>query len=307
MLAKRGFVPVVGLIDDDRVRVFRSSFSKDGETENLFVYGFVLLTERYVVICDTLLGPEDMETELEQVREYLRGRRLLIINSHADWDHTWGNGYFRGTFLAPVIAHERCRERMLSAEAQEALREYQQQFACFHNVELVPPTLTFSDRMTINCDDMTLELFHAPGHQPDHIAVWIPEIRLLLAFDAVEDPFPSLADAESVPVMFATLERLQALQPAHMLCCHGEKNDPALITRNLAYFQELERRCQQVLAQQQVDEQTLEDAVRSVHFPYEEAIAGGSEQISHGYYNEAHTRNIRLMVQYLMGQKKQTD
>ena len=47
-------------------------------------------------------------------------------------------------------------------------------------VRLTPPTITFEDRLWIDGGDLALELFSTPGHQPDHISVWIPQIGMAL-------------------------------------------------------------------------------------------------------------------------------
>src|SRR5881394_1370086 len=85
---------------DKRLRVFRRMLSLEGEFDGMQVDAYVLLAERYVLICDTLLCPEDMATMLDAVHGELNGRKVLVVNSHADWDHTWGNCYFAGAHQA---------------------------------------------------------------------------------------------------------------------------------------------------------------------------------------------------------------
>ena len=46
--------------------------------------------------------------------------------------------------------------------------------------------------MSLHGGDLTLELLHTPGHTPDHVAVWIPEIKTCLAVDTVEHPIPEI-------------------------------------------------------------------------------------------------------------------
>src|SRR5947209_11608059 len=67
----------------------------------LLVYG-----ERFTLLIDTLARPVDLERVREEVER--RGKPLLIVNSHADWDHWWGNEAFP---TAPVIAHRPTLER----------------------------------------------------------------------------------------------------------------------------------------------------------------------------------------------------
>src|SRR5579884_3358891 len=179
--------------NDERVLVFRCHFTPPERQDWLKVDAYVVITDRYVVICDTMLCPEDMQLLMQEIQSTLTGRALLIVNSHADWDHVWGNSYFSGKGNPSIIAHSLCRTRMLSAEAGTTLADFQKRYTSFQNVELTPPTLTFDQTLTIYGGDLTLTLFPAPGHQPDQIAVWLPELRLLLAFDAVEYPLPTLA------------------------------------------------------------------------------------------------------------------
>src|ERR1700730_12748028 len=170
-----------------------------------------------------------MAAVMDEIAGELAGRQLLVIDSHADWDHCWGNCYFTGAHAAPIIAHEHCRTRMLSVEAQAGLTEYQQRFSSFQHVILIPPTLTFTHELSIHGGDLTLELIGAPGHHPDHIAIWIPELRLLLAFDAAEKPLPLIEDAAGVQPMLTTLERFLALQPERVLCSHGKTTSIATV------------------------------------------------------------------------------
>ena len=54
----------------------------------------------------------------------IAGREVLVVNSHADWDHPWGNNYFTGERRATIIGHELCRARMQSQEALNAFKGF---------------------------------------------------------------------------------------------------------------------------------------------------------------------------------------
>jgi len=285
---------------DQRVRVFRRNFGGIEEFDGMEVDAYVIITERYVVVLDTLLCPEDASAMVQMVKDQLPGRQLLVVNSHADWDHSWGNAYFTGECAAPIIAHEYCLTRMLSDEARQELLEYKQRYAIFQNVALVPPTMTFDQHFTILGGDMTIELIPAPGHHLDHIAVWIPELSLLLAFDAIERPLPILENAEAVPSMFATLEQLLALRAERVLCSHSKSASVALIEENLAYFREIERRSHELLQRYRPTEEELELASEIIHYPFDEVIAGTTEAFDHTFYIGAHNANVRFLLQWLM-------
>jgi glyoxylase-like metal-dependent hydrolase (beta-lactamase superfamily II) len=292
------FIPEMST--DQRVRVFRRNFGDMEEFSGMEVDAYIVITERYVVVFDTLLCPEDASAMVQMVKDQLPGRHLLVVNSHADWDHCWGNAYFTGGRAAPIIAHEFCLTRMLSDEARQELLDFQQRHTIFQNVALVPPTMTFNQRFTIVGGDLSIELIPAPGHHPDHIAVWIPELSLLLAFDAIEKPLPMLENAEAVPSMFATLERLLALQPKRVLCSHGKSTSVALVEENQAYFREIERHSLELLQRHHPTNEELEHASEIIHYSYDEVIAGATEPFDRTFYVEAHDANVRFLLQWLM-------
>jgi glyoxylase-like metal-dependent hydrolase (beta-lactamase superfamily II) len=291
------FVPEMS--SDSRIRVFRRFLAIEGEFDGMDVDAYVVITDRYVVVLDTLLCPEDVAAMMQEVQGELAGRQVLVVDSHADWDHSWGNAYFTGEYAAPIIAHNYCRTRILSEEARVGLADYQQRYPLFHSVRLVPPTITFDHQLTILGGDLTIELIPAPGHHPDHIAAWIPELRLLLAFDAVEKPLPIIEDAAGVQPMFNTLERFLALQPERLLCSHGKTTSPELISTNLAYLREIERRSRAMLATHHPTSAELEHASNLIGYPFEE-IVPPNEEVDRTFYTWAHESNTRNIIQWLM-------
>ena len=173
-MSKEQLFPVPGMSEDERVRVFRRVFDMTGDLECLEVDAYIVITRRYVVVLDTMLCPADVAGMMSFVSDELQGRIVLCVDSHADWDHAWGNAYFTGERSAPIIAHDYCRTRLQSREEADGLAEFQQNYALFRDVRLVPPTVTFAQNMTIHGGDLTIELKSAPGHHPDQIVAWIP-------------------------------------------------------------------------------------------------------------------------------------
>lgn len=299
MPATEGVIRVPEISGDARVRVFGRNFNVIGEFEGMEVNAYILVTARHVVVLDTMLCPGDVSLMMQAVKGELEGRTVLCINSHADWDHAWGNAYFTGVHAAPIIAHEHCLLRLQSAEAREELANYQQRHAIFKDVVLVPPTVTFAQGLTIHGGDLTVELLAAPGHHLDQIVAWMPELRLLLAFDAVEKPIPVIEGPDCVPHMFTTLERLIALQPQRVLCSHSKTTSPELVQANLAYLHEVERRSKRLLQAHRPTERELDHASALINFPFDEVVAGVSEPVERTFYAWAHENNIRAIVRWL--------
>ncbi|GCE07975.1 MBL fold metallo-hydrolase [Dictyobacter aurantiacus] len=300
---------------DGRVRVYRGSrlrvspnnFSGPTEFDGMEVDCYLLTTDRFRLLCDTSIRPEDMAVIFEDISVDPAKKPLLVMNSHADWDHSWGNSYFTGERTAPIIAHEHCRTRLQSEREQTLLADFQRSYPNhFHAVVLTPPTITFPDRLSLAGGDLTIELFSAPGHCRDHIAAWIAELRLLLAFDAVETPLPLIKNVAGVQDMFSTLEHFASLQPQRVLCSHGGTTSPRIINANLTYFREIERRCRAVLQQRLPTEKDLEQAAALIDYSLDEVAADASrmieipEPLDRPFYSGAHNNNIRYIMQWLM-------
>jgi glyoxylase-like metal-dependent hydrolase (beta-lactamase superfamily II) len=272
---------------------------------------FIVISERYVILVDTLINPQTAAALLEIAREYLASRQLLAINTHSHWDHAWGNQLFAGPAAAhpaPIVATRRCAELLRSPRAQERLEQQRQhEPGRFDDVRLTPPTVLFDQRLAIDGGDLTLELFATPGHASDHIAIFIPEIGTLLPGDAAELPFPFVESAATLPALRDSLGRMAALDPAVVLYCHAPlTSGPALLRKNSAYFDTLERRCQDALdrgATPHLDERADVEAL--VGFPFADAIPDSKDaQELAGFYRPGHQANLRAMLEHLAGTTK---
>lgn len=268
---------------------------------------FVIQTQRYVVIVDPLFNGETARALLGLIRPSLAGRPLLVILSHADWDHAWGSFLFTGPdaeFPSLVVGSSLTAQRLLSSEEQDFLAKMRaEEPGRFDDVRLVPPSLVFSDELRIDCGDLTLELFPTPGHQPDHIAVFIPEIGLLLAGDAAEEPFPVVSEDSDLPQLRASLARMAALNARQAFYCHAPvESGPQLIERNIKYFNLVEAYCAVALEtgltfpqNEDADLEALVGLPLANVLPSHISIDSLAE-----YYPPSHRTTIRKMCQYLI-------
>jgi glyoxylase-like metal-dependent hydrolase (beta-lactamase superfamily II) len=300
MPSPKEIIPVLEMSTDERIRVFRRTFHGLKEYEGMEVDAYVVITDRHVIVLDTLLCPEDVSFMMQSVNNELRGRSLLCIDSHADWDHAWGNCYFTGENVAPIIAHDHCFTRLQSTEAHLELLDFQQLSSTFKNVFLLPPTITFKQHFTIHDSNLTIELLHAPGHHLDQIVAWIPELRLLLAFDSVEEPLPIIEGVNCVPHMFTTLEYLITLQPLRVLCSHGKTTSPEQVKQNLAYIREIERRCKSVLQNRQHGVKELVHVSELINYSFDEVVGERTGTIDRTFYTHAHENNCQAIMKWLM-------
>jgi glyoxylase-like metal-dependent hydrolase (beta-lactamase superfamily II) len=281
---------------DSRVHVFHSDIGQ--------VDAYAIVTERIVIIVDTFSLPKHAQEMVEQIRSYLENRFLMVVNTHADYDHCWGNAIFAlagGAFPAPIIGHQNMRYRLFGRESKELLEKKRQEDSQFDEVKFVEPTITFHDRFMLNGGDLNLEIIATPGHTSDHASVWIPELRLLLVGDAAESPFPYVAGAASLPLFFRSLQRMADLNPTMILPCHGNTTDPQLLDRNIAYFDAVARHCQEahntgLLAD---NWRKRDDLPELVNMSYEDALhlVGADPSSTADFYRDVHIAAIRATLE----------
>ncbi|MDV6374802.1 hypothetical protein [Deinococcus arenicola] len=70
---------------DPRIRWFRAGEEVDT---------FAVVTSRFLIFVDTMATPALMRQVIEAVRPDVAGRTVLVLNTHADWDHVYGNSLF---------------------------------------------------------------------------------------------------------------------------------------------------------------------------------------------------------------------
>ncbi|MFQ5400473.1 MAG: MBL fold metallo-hydrolase [Anaerolineae bacterium] len=273
---------------------------------------FIVVTERYVVVVDTMINPETAVSLLAHARPFLNdGRQLLVINTHADYDHAWGNQIFAGAEAlhpAPTIGSRLSLPLFRDPDVVALLEEFQgQEPSIFGDVVLTPPTILVDERLLIDGGDLTLELFATPGHTPDHLSLYIPEISTLLAADAAELPFPFARAVACLPHMRKSLARLAAFNADVALYCHAPvTTGPQLLHDNIAYFDLLERKCRAALAQGvPASPGEDEDVAVLVGCSLEAAVPRGAhwQDVDDYFRTDGHAAQLRMMLEWLGGQE----
>lgn len=202
------------------------------------VRGAFILGETHAAVWDTLSHPRDMEPYLPLIGD----RELIIIYSHADWDHIWGTAAFARLSPKPltIIAHKLCQMRF-DTEAPQTLRQKQaaepKQWA---DVVLHPPTIAFQNLLTIDMGNLTLDLHHLPGHTEDCLVAHLPERGIALMGDTIETPFPVVPQNSPLAAWIVQLEPWRdRTDISTVIPSHGPIGDRELIASTVEYLQKL--------------------------------------------------------------------
>lgn len=191
----------------------------------------------------TLIDTTFTEARARQLAESVRRATTLpirtLINTHHHGDHTHGNFVFPE---ATIIAHERCRQAVIATGLETTKFFPGVEWGA---IEIVPPFVTFEDRLNVYVDDVRLELISVgPAHTTNDIVAWIPQHRILFAGDLVFHAGTPFVVMGSVAGSLASLERLRALDAATIVPGHGSVCGPDVIEDQVAYLrliQELAR------------------------------------------------------------------
>lgn len=196
----------------------------------------VLLGARFTIVFDTLYSPSDMDGVVDIAQE--RGNRVLVVNSHADDDHVWGNGAFGSAIF---VGHALTRQRFLDPDDVDAslrrrLPENPDQYG---TVILRAPDITFTEMMTIDAGDFTMDLYPLPGHRKDCILAHIPQLGVLLGGDTIEDPIPLLDDGPLEQWSRELRAWAERTDVEIVIPSHGPVTDARLLRHNADYLDSL--------------------------------------------------------------------
>ncbi len=248
----------------------------------------VILASEGVVVIDTLPFPEETRAIVALVEKEAAGRPVYLVLTHYHTDHTLGACLFPS---ATVIAHALCRKR-LEEHGEQALQAAKAQDPSFASLTLrLPEVVVEEGELLLRLGNKTLQLFHAPGHSPDGLAIYIREDRILFTGDVMM-PIPYIVDGD-VEQTIATLQRFRELQIETMVPGHGESilrgEVPDAIQANINYLNTIVREVRRYLQQGKPREALRELDVETCGIP-RIALNGLAPQLHHRNLNALYQR-----------------
>jgi cyclase len=144
------------------------------------------------------------------------------------------------------------------------------------NVEIILPTITFTDRIMLDDGSRTVEIrYLGSGHTSGDIVVHLPKERVVIAGDLVIAPVPYAGSPQSHPGEWgAALEKLLALQPSTIVPGHGPVlRDASYVRLMIRLFASIKTQVEAAVARGE----TLDQTRTSVNLDeFEKAFAADS-------------------------------
>ena len=159
-----------------------------------------------------------------------------LVNTHAHLDHTFGNYLFADD--ATIVGHANCRAEIL-ADAPQLPARARQMFPSvdWGAIEVVAPSLTFEDRLSLYAGELELQLIYvSPAHTNTDVVVWLPERKIVIAGDIVFHKGTPFALMGSVAGWLDALDRVRALGAETIIPGHGPIAGPEVLDDVAAYL-----------------------------------------------------------------------
>lgn len=209
---------------------------------SLGIASYALIGGDRAVVYDTHVSPAHGQAIRDELTR--RGiRHISVVLSHWHLDHVAGTAAFAD---CEIIANTRTAAHLAAHRA--AIED-----GSFHGppaiAPLVLPDLTFDRRMVLDLNREQVELLTFNIHSDDATVIWLPERRILLAGDTLEDCVTWVSEPQDFALHLADLARLAALRPEYILPNHGAPEvistggyGPDFITATAEYTALLQRK-----------------------------------------------------------------
>jgi cyclase len=161
----------------------------------------------------------------------------VVVNTHHHGDHTHGNFMFADGAI--IVAHERARAEIIGKGLGLT--------AVWPDVEwgavtVNPPTVTFTDRLTLHAADTELALHHVgPAHTTNDVVIRLPERGVLFAGDVVLAGATPFCLMGSVAGTLATVRALRGFGATTIVCGHGPVCGPEVFDVTERYLRWVQR------------------------------------------------------------------
>jgi len=223
-----------GRVPGKRLHSSKPNWLDDGAYE-LGLASYAIVDDGEALVYDTHMSIP----HARRIREHLEAlgvSNIRVVLSHWHDDHIAGNAVFADCEIIALRATadylEQNRAKMAAADPPID--------------PLIMPSRLFDERFDLMVGKRRVELHRFRIHTADGNVLYLPDDRLLLAGDTLEDTVTYLGEPREIPTHLAELDRLATLPVDHILPNHGDPDriasggyDQRLIAATHSYLAKL--------------------------------------------------------------------
>ncbi len=208
------------------------------------VKSYLIVGDERTILFDTGMGVADIREVVDQLTD----APIIVVNSHAHWDHIGDNHRFDEVWI-----HEAESGSLQAGAGNDVLRSW---FQPEHLLGPLPdgvtaetisiptsvPTGLVADGQVIDLGGRALEVLHCPGHSAGGIVLVNHANGALFSTDVAYAGALYVYGADDLPVYQRSLHRLAALVPGLMAVypSHGDSPiSPATVPRMAEAFDQI--------------------------------------------------------------------
>ena len=169
-----------------------------------------IVTAEGIICIDTPTSPADARRWRLKLAQLSDKPVQFIINLDHHRDRVLGNPWFEAPVVAYALTYERVRLFPESFKGGFSEAGADADLAPdLAGVRVVPPQLTFTDRMTLVKGGHEIHLVHRPGVTPGALWVELPAQQIVFTGDAVTDGLPPFMQDANLAAWLGNLAELQ--------------------------------------------------------------------------------------------------
>ena len=170
------------------------------------------------IVYDTMCTVAQAREVRDYLEKHLNIRKITVVLSHWHLGHVGGNALYRD---CNIVASRKAREELLRHKAGIESGEF------WGNPAINPlqvPDIVFEDALSIFLGDLEVQLYNCNIHSEDSVFIYLPQYKMLLPGDMLEDTAPFIAEPADIPAHLENYTRLRAFEIDKIAPCHGRSS-----------------------------------------------------------------------------------
>jgi cyclase len=224
---------------------------KNGSPANSFAANAgIVVGKDGILVVDTLISAKEAKRFIADIRKISDKPIKYVVDTHYHLDHAFGNSEF-AKLGATIISQINDRNNLekKGAAALKHAKEYGLTDDDLAGTVISLPTITFTDRMTIDLGDETVELiFIAPSHTKGSTLVYLPRQEILFTGDVLFTDFHPYMGESDVAGWVENLDYILSLDAKTIIPGHGPISSKKDVADMKSYIQLFDSKARDLVA-----------------------------------------------------------